>query len=552
MVAPVLKHTKKQYLVKELLNRPAYRNLGSAPQALLTTVLSVPAALAYWILKAHPELSEKPSLKVVILNAFSDVSLDDGAWLSLTPWLMDKPDLKIEFTLVGDNLVYSDPIGERPVPKTAFGTVQTPNAKNSTVLTAARMRNMTGKDFFNTDEGKESFDIVFILSADMEASGWYHGLLSDICATRAIVGITMGSVEESVTAAHFAEAHGFSPLYTGLINPFWSEDDMSTASSRVVWELEPVTPEETMGFDDDAVNAFSDYQRLRQKCERLMDSDIADNTGMLVHNVRDKTTGQVIAEAIALPDEGLVVDGSGTVRMVSEQCYADFLVGHVLDENVMARYPRYDAYAFAHVQWAVEVYLEAQNLTTSVENRFGDLGTALLKSLVTAFKPAIDDGPSGPAWHTVLTQLGWELTALNQDLDAEGPKFSAISATGEQIPVYCENYRCSTESTEENPFAAVTKRAIQKLHTKALLLFRSITMMEKEGHSFSLAGLIYQDGKWASFAVTPEQPGLDSIFAQRASGFNIYRPDPQYADDNQKVSDLFDDFLNKDEGDTED
>lgn len=101
--APITQHREWRYLLREF--RGANRQMQQYPHKLLELLLSPAACIAWWITKFHPELLQRDSLHLVVAGAEAVETSDQGRWLSFLPWLCGRPEMYIQVTLVGDNVV---------------------------------------------------------------------------------------------------------------------------------------------------------------------------------------------------------------------------------------------------------------------------------------------------------------------------------------------------------------------------------------------------------------------------------------------------------------
>jgi hypothetical protein len=66
------------------------------------------ASIALWILQHTPELAGSPRLHVLISQATSFEAMDSGRWLQFIPWLLGRPALQLQATLVSATLISAD------------------------------------------------------------------------------------------------------------------------------------------------------------------------------------------------------------------------------------------------------------------------------------------------------------------------------------------------------------------------------------------------------------------------------------------------------------
>lgn len=86
----------------------AHRQLADVTQAQFCA-LAVPAAsIAVWILQHAPHLAQRSHLDVLVAQATEYEALDSGRWMQFIPWLVGRPDMRIDVTLVGADLLPAD------------------------------------------------------------------------------------------------------------------------------------------------------------------------------------------------------------------------------------------------------------------------------------------------------------------------------------------------------------------------------------------------------------------------------------------------------------
>jgi hypothetical protein len=83
----------------------AHPELAGVGQANFHALMVPAASIAVWILQHAPHLARLASLDIVVAEAIEFQALDSGRWLQFIPWLLGRPGMRIEATLVGRGLL---------------------------------------------------------------------------------------------------------------------------------------------------------------------------------------------------------------------------------------------------------------------------------------------------------------------------------------------------------------------------------------------------------------------------------------------------------------
>ncbi|MDP3350809.1 MAG: hypothetical protein Q8S92_17595 [Hydrogenophaga sp.] len=159
MTAPVTRHKKPHYLLRELLSRSESSTLRGLSQELLGSLITAPASLARWIHSFHPELCKRPALHIVLMGVAGMDGVDSGRWYSLLPWLLGNESLKVRVTLVGYELFGE---GEQPFHAKRKATLTSPaEARVANLLAPARLIPGGVAAFMASPAGQEPVDLFF-------------------------------------------------------------------------------------------------------------------------------------------------------------------------------------------------------------------------------------------------------------------------------------------------------------------------------------------------------------------------------------------------------
>lgn len=100
-IVQVMRHQDWRYLLRSLLNSTYGHSLRGLSSRELVRALLAPAAAARAIATLSPELMQQEHLKILIAGAEFQDTTDDGQWYQLIPWLLGRPTMKVDVTLVG-------------------------------------------------------------------------------------------------------------------------------------------------------------------------------------------------------------------------------------------------------------------------------------------------------------------------------------------------------------------------------------------------------------------------------------------------------------------
>jgi hypothetical protein len=80
----------------------AHKALAGVPQTNFCALFVPAASIAVWILQRAPHLAQRERLHILVAQATEYQALDSGRWLQFIPWLIGRPSMQLEVSLVGD------------------------------------------------------------------------------------------------------------------------------------------------------------------------------------------------------------------------------------------------------------------------------------------------------------------------------------------------------------------------------------------------------------------------------------------------------------------
>ncbi len=102
-LAPVHQHLNWKKLQQAFVS--SHRSVSALSHAQFCAVLGPAVSVALWTLQHAPHLLRRPRLSLLLANAGEFEALDCGRWLQFIPWLVGRPQLQVEATLIGRRFV---------------------------------------------------------------------------------------------------------------------------------------------------------------------------------------------------------------------------------------------------------------------------------------------------------------------------------------------------------------------------------------------------------------------------------------------------------------
>ncbi len=79
----------------------AHKQLGNVTQTNFCALFVPAASIALWILQHARHLAQRERLHILVAQATGFEALDRGRWLQFIPWLLGRPSMRLEMSLVG-------------------------------------------------------------------------------------------------------------------------------------------------------------------------------------------------------------------------------------------------------------------------------------------------------------------------------------------------------------------------------------------------------------------------------------------------------------------
>lgn len=103
----VVAHHNWRFLLREVARAYPAVVQGTTAHNLQYTLKPL-ASVAWWVHTYRPELLERSSLTVVLAGCGIQEAVDGGRWWALLPWFLGRADMKVDVTLVGDQMIGLD------------------------------------------------------------------------------------------------------------------------------------------------------------------------------------------------------------------------------------------------------------------------------------------------------------------------------------------------------------------------------------------------------------------------------------------------------------
>jgi hypothetical protein len=97
--APVHEHRDWRHLQRAAV--AAHKQLGNVAQANFCALFVPAASIALWILQHAPLLARQDRLHILVAHATEYQALDGGRWLNFIPWLLGRPEMQLQLSVVG-------------------------------------------------------------------------------------------------------------------------------------------------------------------------------------------------------------------------------------------------------------------------------------------------------------------------------------------------------------------------------------------------------------------------------------------------------------------
>ncbi len=579
MTAPVTRHKKTHYLLRELLSRSESSALRGLSQELLGSLITAPASLARWIHSFHPELCQRPTLHIVLMGVAGMDGVDSGRWYSLLPWLLGNESLKVRVTLVGYELFGE---GEQPFHAKRKATLTSPaEARVANLLAPARLVPGGVAAFMASPAGQEPVDAFFAFNPGLaDAQSWFDpGNLEAVCRRGVPVGVASYCEHERVDEVEMLETAGYTVVDRHEDNPFAGQPSDSGVWAGTLWEIGQAPPADFVPDDQRQQRLVAYFESSKRFLNENGRTPLLD-AGMVVPL---QVPGEPVArQMIRLLTPFIGVDrDTGQLFEMDEAGRLLNVLELKLPEPLMQRYPQ-GPFGFEHLNWTHEAQDTAESLSNSVDEP-GMLESALRLAAEVAerrqrnappgseeseddrlFAMSKDDmmkgvadllkrstgeeidpesfmrdmrasgglhGPTHDAWWNLFSHLEWDLEEVTDDPERLEPAFVAHSASGVSLPVVCEAYPY-LPGDDQDELAEEAKAVLAEQYPDgAILVFKVMPLKLVGDHHYAFGGLLYLRQQWRPFALCDSMRGLDALLEQRELGFSFNTPDPRYAED---------------------
>ncbi|WP_186214534.1 ankyrin repeat domain-containing protein [Burkholderia gladioli] len=428
---PAQQSTSLRYLIRDLTRDSRFRALQACSQGDLFAGLRPVASLAAWICKFRPELGFESNLRIAIVGAEQEDTVDEGRWYGLLGYLLGNDELHTSVTFVGPSLYRFS--GAQPVP-TPTGIWRTSAARALAELgfQKANVREVDAGTFARTNEA-HAVDLIVLFNPgfeDEQTHTWFEaGQLSGLCSLGKPVALTAYAEEEQVQDAYLARAWGFTPGDETAANPFVGMETPVGAWGQVLWMLQSGPADANFQPDKKMLERNRRYMVVAQDFLEETGMPFPAETGKLVAVQVQGASSALDTRAILLPEEldagrAAVGVSSGLIYSVRKGAavVADEMSAFVVPHEMLEMYDVEVPFCFEHVLWTIETmdwlgrrYQEAADEETSEMIRnFGGIDLEQMGTQVAALKrdPQIMDSPHMRA----LTDAMGSLTTMLEGL----------------------------------------------------------------------------------------------------------------------------------------
>lgn len=360
---PIQRSTSLRYLIRDLTREAKFRALQNVSQPALVVGLRPVAALAAWLRKFQPDLISGSTLKIAVVGAEQEDTVDEGRWYGFLGYLVGNESLNTRVTLVGPSLYHFS--GTQPV-RTPDGVWRTEAAKALAMLghEKAAVKPVDAAAYCKLPEAAD-VDLIVLFNPGLEddhSYSWFEsGQLAGLCALGKPMALTAYAEEEQLHEAYLLRAWGFTSLDECVLNPFIGFDTPAGTWSRHLWSIQPGAPR-TEGVPDRSMLERHDrYMRIAENVIQGTHMTLPEETGKLLPlKVKGSSPGPD-TQGIGLPhgpgEDALVVGlSTGTVYVVHNG-FAESIPHfreHPVPQSILAEYDVTQRFRFEHILWAVD------------------------------------------------------------------------------------------------------------------------------------------------------------------------------------------------------
>lgn len=551
---PVLHHRDWRFLLRDFTS--AHPQLRPFNAALLKFGLAPAAAAAWWLAKTQPQLLERDELHLVVPGASTFEAVDGGRWFAFLPWLLGRPDIRIAVTLVGDEVRK-----ERNPPPDEATVVRRHGTAAKAVLASKPPSTIfegTLGSWLSGPGASAPVDacVLFSPGIGMHYKSWFgeQGLL-ELMRLGVPVGHFGYSKLDSMEDLEVMRLLGLDLSPTPLRQcPWYLENELTAAIggyAQFQLDIRLASAPDVLEFESDALHDFDSLQNYaRHDYETFGGDQALERLGRRrpVYSPRTKSDDAIVL----LPYEHGILESTRQLGYFDEEGFTPFEPDLLVPAEHLANRPGDDD-TVARYMWALRLHRDwvAPTLDEHESDMFGaEAGLGELLEKLTGSAPGQGDimeqlraaggvhGPTHPSWWTLLEEnLDWDLEDYDDECERLDPAFWAPAPKlGISLPVICEAYAYFPDDDGDKLAQEAMRVVAAENPEGAMLLFKSMPYTEVGGHKYHFGGMLYWAGKWTPFAMTEHVRSADDVLAQVESGFSFETGNPNYADDDCRIT----------------
>lgn len=547
---PVMRHREWRFLLRDFVSTHSF--LGVVPSNVLQFGLAPVASVARWLIMEQPGLLERETLTLLIPGASDVECADDGRWFAFLPWMLGRPEMTIQVHLVGRELI--SPYRPRSASHSSRETNATPAARLVQRFPAAELYHGTLGQWRSSDAAVAADAcILFSPGFSEHYKEWFApGELADYMAALPL-GLFSYSTLDFLEDLAVLKMLGFKfEAREQGVNPWALEHEHREAVGSFgsyQWGLVNVEAPAEVALDCAELTEFIELQQLLREDSEQWGPDVAMRRLCTPLDVENESTSD---EIYLMPENFAVLKSSGLVGRLDDVGFMQVSPDLLLPPDVMAARPKRNELDM--VLWALRAYRDHVQPLMVAEGAAEALlgGGASMEDMLGDFaKMATGDdmdgqdlmrqirlsggihGPTHPCWGDLLESLGWGPDDYVDDPTRLEPAFWVTGAKYAKagLPVVCEAYAYFPDDAEDE-LANEAMEELELMYPDGVLLgFKSMPFKEINGHKYSFGGLLFWNGAWHPFALTPDMKSIDAVIEQIQSGFSFENVNPKYADD---------------------
>lgn len=569
--APVIKHRNWRFLLREFI--AAHPQMRSLPGTPLSALLVPAASVAWWLAKSAPtEILERDEIHILLPGASAVECADNGRWFSFVPWLLGKPQLKVNIMMVGDELVSGSKNGISSVHLSRAQLVRDWKTSFSAAVAGQpepEIFNGTLADWHNGAGASRTIDACVMFSPGFTTH--YETWLTEddllpLLRKQVPIGVFCYSQIDGLEDLYLLPLLGFDIAPQVLeLNPWCLGDEMREVFggfAQYSWTLQCTSIPAVLDLDSPAVQDFKDLQEYANEDFLAYGADQALQRMGIRWEVTGHDHGGKDA-IIVLPHQHGILESTREIGSFDEGLFSLFEPPLAVSDEQLASRPD-DSRLMERILWALRLHRDwiaprLQEYTSEedvLEDVFSGMPPGDLKDSMKAFLKGatgedvdpsdfIDQmrasggihGPTHPNWYDLLNSLGWQLDDYEEDPERFEPAFWTPAARrGLVFPVACEGYAFFPDDKSDMLAIEAMGQLAEIYPDGALLVFKAMPYREVKGHKYHFGGMLLWKGKWHPFAFNEKITSLDDIIDQVESGFLFGQDRPEYSDDDCRIT----------------